>query len=244
MSASAQHKCLEDLAEITAPIGQAIRCSFVSLEPMTGQSTVAGLVMRELTRSRPGRVLGIDTRTTQSMHRVLQEGAPLSEAFERVPAETRTWMRHQHGLAAMAFDGGGYADWIRVVAPIVRHFDVVGTDWGPLPVLQAARAAFTGQVVCVTATYERASAEAAIAFARAIKEQHSATRPLLVLSDLTRTRSTWPRLVAPRISVPLIAVPHDPDLAADREPGPRTVRRLRSAAAALIRDDTVSGRRP
>ncbi|MDQ0648634.1 hypothetical protein QFZ53_002830 [Microbacterium natoriense] len=233
-TASAQRRVIDELTTITAPVGPALRFSFVALEPRTALSTVAALTMRELRRGRAGRILSVDTRLGQSGRAVLLEGSPLSdETFVRIPEGTREWMRERGGLVAVSFDHGGVADWNRVIAPVVRHFDIVGTDWGALAQDDASIAARTGHVVCITGTWERDSAESAIAFARAIHDQTDECRPIVVLSDVTRTRSTWPRLVTRHVPVRVLAVPHDRLLAAGGPASPPTTTRARMVAAAL-----------
>lgn len=236
LSAHAQQQLLGDLAAIEAPLGTTLRCSFVALGPQTGLSTVAGLTLRARRRCHAGRVLAVDMRPGQSASAVLQHGSPVTDDESRgIPAAVRQWMRQRDGLTALAFDHASASDWTRVVAPVVRHFDTVGTDWGPLPAADATDAALTAQVACVTGTWERESAESAIAFARALDDQTDCA-PIVVLSDVARTRSTWPRLVATRLPMPLIALSHDPALAGGGRPSSRTLRSITTLAAALSTD--------
>lgn len=234
-TATAQHRLIEDLTVIAAPVGATLRISFLSLEPTTGLSVITTLAMRELTRGRPERTLTVNAASDG------RSPAPHSGHFlqpgvlERIPETTRARMRQQNGLTAVQSDDG-VTGWNRVIAPVVKHFDVVGTCWGALPLEKATQAALTGTVTCVTGSYERESAETAIAFARALSEQVTDCRPLVVLSDLGDTRSTWPRLVAPKLPVSLIAVPHDPALKLGGAASARTLQHARSIAAALKLD--------
>ncbi|MFF5626913.1 hypothetical protein [Microbacterium sp. LWH10-1.2] len=167
---------------------------------------------------------------------ILREGAPLSEeSFARIPADTRAWMREQNGIVAMSFERGTTADWHRVVAPVVRHFDIVSTDWGALSLPDATDAALTGHVVCVAGSWERDSAESAIAFARAAEAQLDDCRAIVVLSDIAGRRSSWPRQVTPRLPIPLLAFRHDAAMAAGRAPARTTMTMARAMAAAVRR---------
>jgi len=238
-TASAQYRAVEDLTSITAPVGATLRYSFTALEHITGLSTVAALTLREFARPRPGRVLSVDTRPGQSARDVLRDGLPLSEEkAPRLPADVRQWMRLHRGLVAVAFDGGALADWNHTIAPVIRHFDIVGTDWGALPLPDATQAAMASDVTCITGSYERDSAESAIGFARALAEQSEECRPIVVLSDITASRSTWPRIIAPHLPFPVVSIPHDAALLAGRAPTATTLTRVRAVAATLRRAAT------
>jgi len=241
-TASAQHDMIEQLAALETPVGATLRCSFLSFESCAGTSSVAKLVMRQLMRGRRDRALMVDTAAGQAAAGILTAGArPPKAVLERLPQEIWPWFAYRDGMTALAFTQAGAEDWTGTVGPVVKHFDVVGTDWGARSFDAAIQVAETGQRACIMGTFERDSAEAALAFATAVSRSQSRCRPVVVLSDVTRCRSTWPRIIAERAEVPVVAIPFDQALAQGRPASPGTQRRALQVAAVLASDPAATG---
>lgn len=231
---------IEQLTALETPVGATLRCSFLSLEPCAGTSSVTKLVMRQLMQGRRDRTLMVDTSAGQAASEILHAGnRPPEAVLERLPQEIWPWFAYQRGVTALAFTQAGVEEWARTVGPVVKHFDAVGTDWGARSFDAAVEVAETGQWVCVAGTFERDSAEAALAFATAVSRSRLSCRPVVVLSDLTRCRSTWPRIIAAQAEVPVIPIPFDQAFTLNRPASSSTQRRALQIAA-ILADDPVA----
>lgn len=237
LSASAQRAFLDQRARTEAPVPASRSLAFLSLEPSVGVSTLARLALEQLRQAHADRLLLVDTSPGQTAGTNLQSSRPLPDALaSRLPSEARQWLGYRDGIAALAFTNAEPSDWNRVVSPLVRHFDITCTDWGARPFETAARIARFSHTICLVASAEREAAEAAIALASAVAEQRPASRPVVALSDVTRTGSTWPRIVSERLGFPVVGVPYDDALRAGSAPGGRTRRSALALAAALMAD--------
>ncbi len=266
-SASWQHGVIEDAAAVSIATSTGQRVGFLSLTPQSGTSTVAALTTRIFAARRNGRVLIADT--TQG-----GAGSRLSASVQVAPvlqdALARTALQHlgmrgpawavdlsattlqsrppeQAGLYGPA-PVAGVGDWYRTVAPIARFFDVTSTDWGTRQSLSdISRIMSSTHTLCLVTPFDRSAGEHTISLARGLREQFPDTRIVLVCVDIERTRSTWPRLVAPTLEFPTIALEHDALLAKPRLAGagrgarrqalrhtPATARIIRRLAAALM----------
>ncbi len=247
-TASRQDALISAAEAASSPISTGRRFAFLPLSSQAGTSTVAALTARALAQGRSGRTLLLETSDTGpgSLLAMGRQTPPMHQ-LTGLPRELSGVLGYGYGVwvgsvgrlpgpASTDSEATTSADWFQRVAPISRHFDVVCTDWHPQPNLAAAVAATrTAQAVCLVSPFGRADAESAVALARAMHSEPDGPRVMVAFVDVARTRSTWPRLVAPRLPFPVVRFGHDDSLVQGRRPRPSTETSAIATAANLMR---------
>ncbi len=251
ITASQQDELISAAEAAGSPISTGRRFAFLPLSPPAGTSTVAALTARALAQGRSGRTLLLGTSdTTPGPLLDMGRQTPPTHQASGLPRELSEALGYGYGVWVgsvgrlpgppfTAAEAATSADWFQRVAPISRHFDVVCTDWHPQPNLAAVVAATrTAQAVCLVTPFARADAESAVALARAMHADTGGPRVMVAFVDVARTRSTWPRLVAPRLPFPVVRFGHDDSLVQGRRPRPITETSAIATAAQLMRLST------
>lgn len=251
LTASRQDELISAAEAASSPISTGRRFAFLPLSSQAGTSTIAALTARALAQGRSGRTLLLGTSDAGARPLLaMGQQTPPDEQLTGLPRELSgalgygygVWVGSVSHLPGPAFTGSEAAtsaDWFQRVAPIARHFDVVCTDWHPQPNLAAVVAATrTAQAVCLVTPFGRADAESAVALARAMHADPDGPRVMVAFVDVARTRSTWPRLVAPQLPFPVVRFGHDDSLVHGRRPRPSTESSAIATAAHLMRLST------
>ena len=221
-----QAEVVESGDRLAVPLATARRIAFCALEPGVGTSRLTVLTARTLAGARRGRVLvaglaenGAELLLPTPAAPALGFGGPDSGRLETGVPDAVAEATTAHGSLRGIRAGIGAAAWDERVAPIARFFDVVIADWGVQPIDGGTHgsglldAAATAHVVCLVSAAERASSEAAIAAATALRTALPGTDVVVALVDRTRSGSPWPAIAARTAPVPVVPIPHDAMLA-------------------------------
>lgn len=248
LTATGQHDLVAAADQASAPVGVVRRFSFIGLQARVGTSTVAETVSRALARGRSGRTLLASSEPAGAM----PAPAP-AELTEGMPRAVSERIGYQDGLFTLGLNAPAPSTvgpmrsasvvlWREQIAPAVRYFDIVCTDWtGDADAFEILDRSRTSQAVCLIAPYSRVEGENTLAIARAIHQTPDAPAVTVGFVDTARTGSTWPRMVADRLPFPVVLFGHDRALATGRRPVTRTVRAATLVAAALMRGSSPSG---
>lgn len=241
ITSSAQNTIVELESILERPLATSLSCSFIALRPESATSTIATLMAKEFARHGSDRALLVETATSpSSAARTLRQTTPPDSVLKKLPQQTQQWLLHREGVNTLSLPNATATDWSNLVAPITKNFDVIATDWGTRSMEDALEHAHDGQIICLTSSYERDSAEAALALSRTIADAFDMAKVMLVLSDLTNTRSTWPKLISKRFTFPIITIPFDRSLRNKQQANHTTMLSIRRAAALLVDEQVMT----
>lgn len=249
-TAEGQAELVEAATRAARPVSVGRRISVIGLFPAVGSSTIATLLTRVLARDRPGRTVLVESASDRQRR---SAGEPPPALVERLPRSVRERLAYRDGVLALGLTpppGGsispppraGAGEWRQQVAPLVRHFDVVCTEWpGGAGASEVVDRCSTGQAVCLVAPYERMEAEHTVALARALHERPEGPEVTVAFVDAARTASTWPRMVEYRLPFASVRFGYDRRLAIGEAPSARTVRAATLVGAAVMGESAQRG---
>ncbi len=239
-------------AQMRIPLALNRRIACVQVAPGSGASTVSAHLANMLASRRSGNVLGVSAAagsrnllSVSGLHTTSPEPASdlrrnAATSAEAVAGLRRTGSglfvldpRPEHGLPASV------PAWTSQVMPITRFFELTITDWGVRsPEHDLGPVVSRSHTVCIVARADRYSAELAASLAPAIQAQPTAPAVVLVLVDVDGRAGRAPFSMRRDGTLPIIVVPHEPQLARTEPLGNRPlsgpVRRAYSSLAAAV----------
>jgi hypothetical protein len=237
-----QAEVVEAGDRLAVPLATARRIAFCSLEPHAGVSRLAVLTARTLARARRGRLLVADLTPDGAENLLPPATAATDDGLPRAVVDATAAHGVIRGIRAEGGAGDPTAGWDAQVAPIVRYFDVVVADWGVRPVDGGLLdIAGTAHAVCIVSAADRASSEATIAAARALRDALPGTEAVVALVDRARTGSPWPAIAARIAPVPVLPLPFDAELARTGRASLATRRAALTLAGLLMPRATTTG---
>ncbi len=211
--------------ELRLPLATALRVGVVHLESGVGATTVANALSAGLAAHRTQPVLAVDLAGgARSLGLRLGVGATPVSAIRtraRTSAEAADGLAQtrsgQFVFCPTLTGSDSLGTWTTEVAPIVRFFDVVVTDFGARhPLVDLAATAAMCDVVCLVAGAGRADAEVGASMAAAITALSEHPRVVLALVDRRGDSEPAARVVGRHAAVPVAVVPFDRGLRLNR----------------------------
>lgn len=211
--------------ELRMPLATALRVGVVQLDSGVGATTVANALGAGLAAHRTQPVLAVDLAGgARSLGLRLGVGAtPVSAVRSRARTSAEAadgLVRAQSGqyvFCPTLTESDSLGIWTKEVAPIVRFFDVVVTDFGARhPLVDLAATAAMCDVVCLVAGAGRADAEVGASMATAITGLAEHPQVVLTLVDRRGDSEAAARVVARHASVPVAVLPFDRGLRLNR----------------------------
>lgn len=189
-----------------------VRVGVVGVQAGAGTSTVAGTMGALLAERSADRVLLVDTTATGAALRhagLAQAQAPTSapmhaERFDQVAASVPRVPGGVYGLALAPGDNA----WWQVVAPAVRFFDVVVSDWGARGLGDLGPVVASSSVVCLVTPARLGPIQLAVNLAGAVRAAGAA--PVVCVNALDAHPPAGIGTVCDLLPFPVARFSHEP----------------------------------